>query len=659
MQALATVEIDWETLTGQVDMALLEGVSLSPAVTAVLTLPAEMTVSQWAARFREFPKDASIPGRWNNDFAPYAMGPMDAFTDPRVERITLMASARSVKTEIMLNMMGYVICQDPGPILWVGPTEKSVKRACRRIQRMIKESPELAKHLTGNPDDLQKKSIILDNLEIIFATAGSASDLGEFEARYIFEDETDKYPPDVEGQGSPTQMAEIRARTFWNRKIITACTPTINDAFINTDYEHSDRRHYWVPCLKCSKWQILEFWQVKHRGEPLGAWPKDKRGPDYIRLEGPAVYECRHCQAELEQVHIREMVRQGEWRPEGWRGGAGEVPPLAFHVGYHWNALYSPFASLAEIATKFWEVKKDSEKYQTFVNLWLGLPWKEIVESQPASYILSLRTRRPALVVPEETLALTAGIDSQRRGFWVVIRAWVLTAEGLRESHKIRHGWVASFGELEKWLFEDVYRSEGGQVEHRVWTGLIDTGGGLMGEGEATLTEQVYNWLRRSGRNRIFGSKGSSKPLHGRLWVRSVIEHYPSGKPLPGGLVLYRLDTAELKEFIFARIKNGLFHLDGGPELSMAEEEIPEEDKVYAAHLAAEVKERRKGKVIWTVQKGRANHLLDCEVMAAAAAEAFNVWLLPRPQPGGQVQAEAESDKVNPFTGQRQGDWLR
>lgn len=185
-----------------------------PLERAALALPENLTVSQWAERYREFPKDASIPGRWSNRVAPFACGPMDAFTNPQVERITLMASARSVKTEILLNMLGYVICQDPGPVLWVGPTEKSVKRACRRIQRMIKESSELSRHLTGNPDDLQKKGIILDNLEIIFATAGSAADLGEFEARYIFEDETDKYPADVEGQGSPTQMAEMRGRTF-------------------------------------------------------------------------------------------------------------------------------------------------------------------------------------------------------------------------------------------------------------------------------------------------------------------------------------------------------------------------------------------------------------------------------------------------------------
>ena len=398
---------------------------------------------------------------------------------------------------------------------------------------------------------------------------------------------------------------------------------------------------------------------VKHKGEKCGEWPRDRRNPEYIKAERAARYECVHCGAEIDDADKPGMLLRGKWVPEGHpisRDGEMEPPAAVSHVGFHWNVLYSPFKNFSEVAAEFFESKDDREKYRIFVTQWLAEPWKEIVESQPAEAVLQLRTRRPPLVVPEDALALTAGIDSQRRGFWVVIRAWVLTSGGLRESHKIRHGFVETFGELERWLFEDVYRTEDSRLEHRVWAGFIDTGGGLMGEGEATLTEQVYSWLRFSGRNRIFGSKGSSRSLQGRLWVRRPIEHYPSGKPLPGGLALYLLDTAELKEYIFARIKNGLFHLNGGPDLR--EDKVSQGDRVYAAHLSAEIKERRRGKIVWTVQHGRANHLLDCEVMAAAAAEAFNVWLLPRPQHLASHQQRQAPDEVNPFTGQRLGRFL-
>jgi phage terminase large subunit GpA-like protein len=95
-----------------------------------------------------------------------------------------------------------------------------------------------------------------------------------------------------------------------------------------------------------------------------------------------------------------------------------------------------------------------------------------------------------------------------------------------------------------------------------------------------------------------------------------------------------------------------------GPEVSCEEDKIPEGDKIYAAHLAAEVKERNKrGQLVWTLRHGRDNHLLDCEVMAMAAAEAFNVYLLPRPNQHGQEKKQGQ--EVNRFTGQPRGSWLR
>ena len=145
-------------------------ISWFPAELAVLAMPADLTVSEWAAVHREFPRDASFPGRWDPHKAPYATAPMDAFTCPEVERITLMGAARSVKTEIWLNMLGYLICQDPGPVLVVGPTENKVKRICKRITTMIKTSPELRQYLTGNPDHLQTKSIVLQHNGILHIT---------------------------------------------------------------------------------------------------------------------------------------------------------------------------------------------------------------------------------------------------------------------------------------------------------------------------------------------------------------------------------------------------------------------------------------------------------------------------------------------------------
>ncbi|MCL4503060.1 MAG: phage terminase large subunit family protein [Deltaproteobacteria bacterium] len=639
----------------------IPAVAWFPSERAALTLPADLTVSQWAEAHREFPKDASFPGRWDPHKAPYTVGPMDAFTDPRVERLTLMASARSVKTECWMNMLGYIICQDPGPALVVAPTETKVKRICKRITKMIKASPELRQYLTGNPDDLQKRSIVLKHMEIIFATAGSASDLGEFEARYVFETETDKYQETAGGYGSPTQMAEMRALTFWNRKIITDCNPTAPDGFISKDYDRSDRRKLWVPCPQCGGYQVLDFFRLKHRGEKRMDWPKPLQEPEYIKQTRPAVYECRFCGAEIEERHKEAMIAAGVWSSQpadiyGFPLELGEMPPdgsrpepalPAAHVGCWWNTMISAFASWQEMAAKFFEVQKDREQRRTFWNEWLGLVWKEVVTERPAAAVLNLCSHRPPMELPEDVLGITAGIDNQKRGFWISVWAWQLLRESRSlEQHMIRYGYVQHFEELEEWLFRDLYRNHNSSVELTVSYAAIDTGGGEGEPGEATQTDQIYNWLRRSGRGRVFGIKGASKPGPGALkaW-RSTSAKTPA---IPDGLWL--LDTHALKEAFWSRVAEGKVHLHAGTK----------ED--FAAQLTAEIKVRVKNKEVWQNVGNRANHLLDTAIYALALAEPewLNIIRWPVVQPRDQAAGEFNGPgTLNPLTGKPRGSFFK
>jgi terminase, large subunit len=625
----------------------------SPRERAAWAPPEDITVSEWAERHRRLPKQSAIPGPWSNRLVPYAAGVMNSFLDPVVERITIMASVQSGKTESAYNMLGYAISQDPAPALVVMPTDKTLRRVNKRLQDMITESQELSRYLTGDPDDMQKRSIVLQRMEIHFATAGSKADLANVEARYLLLDEPDRYPAATGEEGSPMEMAEARLTTYWNRKIIEPCTPTTPEGHINKEYLRSDQRKYWVPCPECGSYQVLSFWQVKCLGEKLGAWPIEKRDPDYIRQNRVARYECLHCQAEIDDRDKPEMLRRGKWVPEGHpidiETGETSPPRPVSHVGFWWNVLYSPFRNFSEIAAQFFATKDDREKYKTFVNLWLAEPWKEIIQQRPASAILQLRTSRPALEVPDGALALTAGIDNQKHGFWVSIWAWVFGDGGLLEQHLIRYGFLLDFEELDIWLFQDVYRSGAGGVTYPVWRGGIDTGGTEGGPGEATQTEQVYEWLRRAGQGRIFGVKGASRPLAGgKKMMHSIIDRMPGkGRPIPGGIRLWNLDTNALKDAFWSRVESGRVHLHADTK------------EIFASHLASEAKERDKhGRTVWVQQGRQANHLLDTTIYAGAMADPEcwgGVMVLPRP---GKAAVEIQTG-VNSFVGQSGGSWLK
>ena len=107
--------------------------------------PAHETVSEWADKHRVLVSESSAePGVWRTDRAPYQREIMDSFTQPGIWQIVIMASAQVGKSEIELNMMGCAIDNDPGPMLYIQPTDKVAEDySKRRIAPMIQACPTL------------------------------------------------------------------------------------------------------------------------------------------------------------------------------------------------------------------------------------------------------------------------------------------------------------------------------------------------------------------------------------------------------------------------------------------------------------------------------------------------------------------------------------
>src|SRR5678810_503450 len=90
-------------------------------VRSILRPTERLSLAEWAARhFVLSPESSASPGR----FHPYAyqVGILDAFTDPAVEWITWMKSARLGATKILGAAIGYFIDHEPSSILIVQPT---------------------------------------------------------------------------------------------------------------------------------------------------------------------------------------------------------------------------------------------------------------------------------------------------------------------------------------------------------------------------------------------------------------------------------------------------------------------------------------------------------------------------------------------------------
>jgi phage terminase large subunit GpA-like protein len=309
-----------------------------------------LSVSEWADRYRMLSsRSASEPGRWATRRTPYLKAIMDCLspTSP-VERVVFMKGAQVGGTECGNNWIGYCIHLAPGPMMAVSPTVEMAKRNSKqRIDPLIEESPALSERISPSRSRDAGNTVLAKEFRggvLVMTGANSAVGLRSMPVRYLFLDEVDGYPADVDGEGDAIQLAEARTRTFARRKILIVSTPTVSGVSpIEREFETSDQRRYFVPCPHCGHRQWLRFEQLRWKwGEPETTH-----------------YVCESCDDEIQEQHKTWMLEQGEW--------CAMAPENAVKTaGFHLSSLYSPlgWSSWADIATA-WEQSSNNMRHHT------------------------------------------------------------------------------------------------------------------------------------------------------------------------------------------------------------------------------------------------------------------------------------------------------
>lgn len=98
----------------------------------LLLRPEELTVSQWAEKYRVLDDSSNISGKWSNSVTPYLAGIMDAFNDPYAREIYLCKGSQLGGTEALINILCYLISEDPGPAMIVYPSDDLAKDIDRK-----------------------------------------------------------------------------------------------------------------------------------------------------------------------------------------------------------------------------------------------------------------------------------------------------------------------------------------------------------------------------------------------------------------------------------------------------------------------------------------------------------------------------------------------
>lgn len=608
----------------------------------ILLIPKRLTVSEWAERYRIVTEGQAL-GPWTNAYAPYLKLPMDTWGLPEIRKVILCFSPQTGKTQIALNCLGYAIDRNPGPAMYIMPTEAKAKDfGSGKLSMMIQKSPRLSALLSPRSDDTTTLQIrFVHGMRLMVAWANSPSALSSESIQYLFLDETDKYDTFTGREADPMSLAEVRTTAYpHTKKIMIFSTPVSETGIITQALENEADvvMDYYACCPVCGHMQIMIFDHIR--------WPKEIRDPSTMERVQAARYECESCRFFWDDYQRNAAVSRGEWRPR-----PSEREPIArpISVGFHLPIWYSRNRSLSYSAAAFLAGLKDLSKKMAFITQHAAEPWKLVVQTSSEVEILKARTELPPQTVPDEAVALTMGIDVQKYGFWFVVRAW----ERDYTSWMIHYGELASWEEVEDMIYNRFYpRMSDPSKGLSIWRAAIDTGGSDTGLG-ISMTEASYWWLinnvprAASFGKGIYGTKGSSNRIHGIFKTGEELLKTPSGKKLPAWLRLILIDTHSMKDIYHYHLNQAANADQQGAYLHS------ETNRLYARQILAEEKRKdRKGIEEW-VRIRKDNHLFDAEILAMSLAHyqwpsgGVNILLPHQREPQNQNTQKIRTNESN------------
>lgn len=579
--------------------------------------PPRLTMSEWADRkFYLSPESAAEPGRWHT--LPYQREVLDAFTDPLVEEVVWMKSARVGYTKCVDIVIGYHIEHDPCPIMIVQPTLDDAEGYSKEeIAPMLRDCPSLTS-LVSDVKARDSDNTILRKIfpggSLTIVGANSPRGFRRVSRRIVLFDETDGYPRSAGTEGDPLRLGKKRTEYYWNRKLGYGSTPTTAGVSrIEVLFEAGDQRYYYVPCPHCGRMDRFVFREdaVDKQGEPVGhfmVWPKDK--PE------EAHFVCRDCGAQIDEQQKRDMIAAGEWRASAPFNGRA-----SFHI---WAAYsYSPNATWAHIAKEFIEANKNGiEELKTFVNTTLGETWKEKGDAPDWERLYYLRESYEMGQCPLGVLFLTAGVDVQKDRLIYEVVGWGRGKASWSIDIGVFPGDPSDATSNGPWgpldaLLSRVYKHESG-AHLPIAMMAIDSG---------YNTQAVYNWVRNHAASKVMATKGTDRAKTIVSSPTPVDVNY-NGVKISNGCKVWPLGVSVIKGELYGWLKlkrptpeakaKGEHEPPGACHFPAYNEDFFKQ--ITAEKLISVTKRGGYTNYEWALQPGRENHHLDTRVYARAAA---------------------------------------
>lgn len=477
-------------------------------------------VNSWAEKYRILSREGSPkPGRWVTKNTPYLLRIMKMVTEKEVKKITIMSSAQVGKTEVILNIIGFFIEQDPCPMLLVFPSSKFGESfSHERLSPMIRDTKVLKKIMDNRNNNTVMRKKFPGGYIAIVGTENPAHLSGR-PVRVILMDEVDRFKRNSGKEGSPIELADRRTQNFDNSKSIRVSTPTIDgESLIQDEFNLSSQEEWAIPCPSCGELQVLRWENIK--------WENDN--PGIVKMV------CDNCGVISDEKIWRANEDKGEW--------IAKFPERKQHLGFTLNALSSPWVSWSDIVYEYIDAGTNPLKLQTFYNTVLGRVWSyELGDVKDYAELYEEKINYEA-ELHENIVYLTASVDVQDNRLEVLVMGWGYGQTSYAVKYLVIPGNTTdpkTWGKLDDFLSQKFYYKDK-EKNTMIACTFIDSGHN---------TKTVYEYVSDKEHRNIFAIKGVGGEGRNPLTYNEI------KKEGSYNIKLWSLGVNALKELTYARLK--------------------------------------------------------------------------------------------------------
>lgn len=452
--------------------------------------PEKLTVSEWADKYRILTGN-SEPGPWRTSRTPYLKEPMDAFNDYKIHRIVFVAPSQVGKSELELNILGFIIDNTPATTMFLQPTIDNAKKFSKlRIASLIRDCKTIKKKVHSAKSRDSGNTILQKSFPggmLIMIGTNAPGDLASTPAKYVIGDERDRHAKSAGTEGDPWELVSARQTTFRDYKSVEVSSPTTKGSSNIADSFDEGTQEVWChQCPECGDWHNIVFRDIRFEHEEIKI--KDKKTYK-VEIKGWACPSCGCISSE--KIMKKQPQKWIARNPEAYKDGI-----RSFWI----NGFVHPWRNWAVIAKKFLTVQHDYEKFKVFTNTVLGELWEDRGDIEDEDSMLQKRETYEA-ELPDGVLVLTCSVDTQDDRLEYEIVGYGRS----EENWGIKKGIIIGRPDVnETWLQLDeiidrVYKFQNDRGLKIAIT-LVDSGG--------HYTQEVYKACYERQSKRVFAIKG-------------------------------------------------------------------------------------------------------------------------------------------------------